>query len=290
MLLDEIFGRRNYCGTFVWEKKKKPSFLHSSMGSVTENILVFARDRPQAPAFTWGTTTSGKKYPLNNAGNGLRTLLFPAGAVGFSCPDRVLEAQDMSEGKILTRLLDTVEIRDGVNLAPFRLEGEWRYSQERIDEIIEAGEALLISKAPFRPNHVKPGGAPKKVKNLLSRATYGLPTYEDATLESRALFGDEAFDYPKPEGLLRFLLHSVTQPGDWVLDAFAGSGTTGAVAQKMGRQWVMVERGPHCKTHVVRRLAQVVDGADPGGVTQAVGWQGGGGFRFYELVTPGPCG
>lgn len=79
-------------------------------------------------------------------------------------------------------------------------------------------------------------------------------------------------------------MYIATNPGDLVLDSFAGSGTTGAVAQKMGRRWIMVELGEHAVTHIVPRLRKVIDGADPGGVTEATGWQGGGGFRFYRLA------
>ena len=92
------------------------------------------------------------------------------------------------------------------------------------------------------------------------------------------------FDNPKPEALLERVIHIATTPGDLVLDSFAGSGTTGAVAHKMGRRWIMVELGEHCHTHIVPRLQKVIDGQDPGGVTQATGWQGGGGFRYYELA------
>lgn len=69
-----------------------------------------------------------------------------------------------------------------------------------------------------------------------------------------------------------------------MLDSFAGSGTTGAVAQKMGRRWIMVELGNHALTHIVPQLTKVIDGGDPGGVTEAVDWKGGGGFRFYRLA------
>lgn len=71
-----------------------------------------------------------------------------------------------------------------------------------------------------------------------------------------------------------------------MLDSFAGSGTTGAVAHKMGRRWILVELGAHAETHVAPRLRRVVDGADPGGVTAATGWTGGGGFRFFRLAQP----
>ncbi len=284
VLMDEIFGRRNFCGQFIWEKKKKPSFLNANMGIVTEYILAYSPDRSSSPAFIGGLTTEGKKYPLNNAGNGVQTLSFPPGSVEFRCPDGCYEPQDMSEGAIVTRLLDRLTVKDGKNRNEFRLEGEWRYSQRKLDEIIAAKETLVISKIPFRPNHIKTGGEEKKIKNLLSIAHYQISTYEDSNAESEALFGANAFDYPKPEKLLSTLISAVTAPGDWVLDSFAGSGTTGAVAHKMGRRWIMVELGEHCHTHIIPRLMKVIDGADSGGITEAVGWKGGGGFRYYRLA------
>jgi adenine-specific DNA-methyltransferase len=88
----------------------------------------------------------------------------------------------------------------------------------------------------------------------------------------------------KPEALIQKVFDLSTEAGDWVLDSFGGSGTTGAVAHKMGRRWIMVEMGEHCETHVVPRLRRVVDGQDSGGITGAVGWKGGGGFKYYELA------
>jgi adenine-specific DNA-methyltransferase len=288
VLLDEIFGRRNFCGQLVWEKKRKPSFLNANLGGVTEYVLAYAKLRAASPAFVGGRTTPGKMYPLNNAGNGLRVLSFPPGSVRFWCDAASFEPQDMSEGKIITRLLDPVEIRGGTNVGPFRLEGEWRYAQAKLDAVVAAGETIVVRKTPFRPNHVRRGGEPKKLKNLLSIAHGGMSTYEDATEESRSLFGAAgAFDYPKPEKLVATLVAAVTQPGDWVLDAFAGSGTTGAVAHKLKRRWIMIECGEHCHTHIVPRMQKVVDGADPGGVTAETGWRGGGGFRYYTLVHHG---
>jgi adenine-specific DNA-methyltransferase len=175
-------------------------------------------------------------------------------------------------------------VRNGKNSNNFRLEGEWRYSQRKLDEIIAAKETLVISKIPFRPNHIKAGGEEKKIKNLLSIAHYQISTYEDSNAESEALFGENAFEYPKPEKLLSTLISAVTSAGDLVLDSFGGSGTTGAVAHKMGRRWIMVELGEHCHTHIIPRLKKVIDGADPGGITDAVGWKGGGGFRYYRLA------
>jgi adenine-specific DNA-methyltransferase len=109
-------------------------------------------------------------------------------------------------------------------------------------------------------------------------------TTREAKAEIRAFVPEDSFDTPKPERLLARVLELATNPGDLVLDSFAGSGTTGAVAHKMGRRWVMVELGEHCHTHVIPRLRKVIDGDDPGGVTEATGWKGGGGFRYYRLA------
>lgn len=88
----------------------------------------------------------------------------------------------------------------------------------------------------------------------------------------------------KPEALIKKVIELTTDEGDLVLDSFAGSGTTGAVAHKMGRRWIMVELGEHCHTHIIPRLRKVIDGGDPGGITKAVDWKGGGGFRYYRLA------
>jgi adenine-specific DNA-methyltransferase len=135
-----------------------------------------------------------------------------------------------------------------------------------------------------------------RVKKFLSEVQAGLVpssiwmhtevgTTGNAKAQLTALFpGETPFSTPKPEQLVQRVIQIATNPGDWVLDSFAGSGTTGAVAQKMGRRWIMVELGEHCHTHIIPRLTKVVDGNDPGGVTEAVGWKGGGGFRYYRLA------
>ncbi len=104
---------------------------------------------------------------------------------------------------------------------------------------------------------------------------------------SNNLHNEGGVEFPKgkkPEALIKRVFELATNPGDWVLDSFAGSGTTGAVAHKMGRRWIMAELGEHCTTHILPRLHQVIDGSDDGGITENVSWSGGGGFRFYELA------
>lgn len=88
----------------------------------------------------------------------------------------------------------------------------------------------------------------------------------------------------KPEKLLEIVLKHFSRPGDLILDSFAGSGTTGAVANKMGRKWIMVELGEHCHTHIIPRLKRVIDGEDQSGISKAVEWKGGGGFRYYHIA------
>ena len=88
----------------------------------------------------------------------------------------------------------------------------------------------------------------------------------------------------KPEDLIRRIIAMNTKPRDLVLDSFLGSGTTAAVAHKMGRRWIGVEMGEHAYTHCKVRLDKVIDGEDKGGITKAVNWQGGGGYKFYELA------
>ncbi len=105
---------------------------------------------------------------------------------------------------------------------------------------------------------------------------------DEAKKEILALFGTDAFATPKPERLLQRILHIATDPGDLVLDSFLGSGTTAAVAHKMGRRYIGIELGEHAVTHCLPRLQKVIEG-EQGGISKAVNWQGGGGFRFYTL-------
>ncbi len=108
---------------------------------------------------------------------------------------------------------------------------------------------------------------------------------QEAKKEQLALFPNvEPFNTPKPERLIGRILEIASSPGDWVLDSFAGSGTTGAGAHKMGRRWIMVELEETCHSHIMPRLYQVIENSDRGGVTDRYNWSGGGGFRYYKLA------
>jgi adenine-specific DNA-methyltransferase len=108
---------------------------------------------------------------------------------------------------------------------------------------------------------------------------------DEAKKEIISLFGQDVFTTPKPERLMERIIQISTTAGDLVLDSFLGSGTTAAVAHKMGRRYIGIEMGDHAATHCVPRLRKVIEG-EQGGISEAVGWKGGGGFRFYKLGAP----
>lgn len=283
-ILDELFGSTNHVGTVIWEKKKKPSFLHGQMATITDFILVYAKDRSAVAPFTIGRSTEGKGIPFHNKGNTYGELTFPADSVAFEIQDGTVERQEMSTKTIRSELLDDVVIKSGRNVNTFRMKGEWRFSQRALEEMIANGDVVRVARSPFRPNLVRADTAEKKTTNLFSFRVNGVPTNEDAKAEIQALFGKD-FDTPKPEGLLARILDCATNSGDVVLDCFLGSGTTAAVAHKMGRRWVGIEWGAkNIEDFALPRLKQVVAGKDPGGVTAEMEWMGGGGFRVLDVA------
>ncbi len=158
-------------------------------------------------------------------------------------------------------------------------------------------QQYLVWLEELRITFGKGGTGRPMLKKFLTEMTEGLTpntwwTHEEvgsnkeASIDLKAMFGEQedVFQTPKPEKLLQRILTLATTENDWVLDSFAGSGTTGAVAQKINRRWIMVELGEHIHTHIIPRLKKVIDGTDQGGVSEAVGWKGGGGFRYYRLA------
>ncbi|CYV58510.1 site-specific DNA-methyltransferase [Streptococcus suis] len=269
LLCDEVFGNRNFIAQLVWEKKKKPSFLNKNLGSKFEYILCYSRNRDYSIPFSVEFTKMGKKYPLNNAGNSAMELYFSPNSVHFSLPDGIVKAQDMSAGNIITKLKNDVQIKCGKNQNAFTLYGEWRYSQAKLNEIIQNNEKLSISKVPFRPNHHKQGGEVKKIHNLLTQNYYDVGTNEDASLELMKLVGDKIFDFPKPSKLIKFLVRATTYNNKTctVLDFFAGSGTTGhAVAQLNkedggNRKYILCTNNENniCEEVTYKRLTNIQD-------------------------------
>lgn len=258
----EIFGAENFSSELIWEKKKKPSFLHRNIGKLTDFILAFNKNSLFSVAYSIEKTTDGKMTPLNNAGNSSAVLDFPKNSVRFGCSDGVYRAKDMSAGNIHCELLDDITVIKGYNNDSFRMRGEWRYSQSKLNEVVESADELFISKEPFRPNHIKSGEETKKMKNFLGTNNYQMETNEDGTAQIQALFGADVFKNPKPEMLVRSLIKSVTygHKDATVLDYFAGSGTTAHAVLNLNREdngsrkFVLMEFGEHFESVLVPRI------------------------------------
>lgn len=161
----------------------------------------------------------------------------------------------------------------------------WRVSKSRLEELIAE------NRVHFGPN----GNNVPRLKRFLAEVQEGIVAMtvwlrsevgdnQEAKREVITFNSEDVFATPKPERLLFRIISLASNKGDWILDSFAGSGTTGAVALKMGRRWLMVESRNHAHTHIIPRLKKVIDGTDQGGITEAVGWKGGGGFRYYRLA------
>ncbi|MBN6090501.1 site-specific DNA-methyltransferase [Lactobacillus delbrueckii] len=249
-IMDEIYGENNFITNFVWEKKKKPSFLNGNVGQKIEYIVCYAKDRGQTHAFSVERTQEGKKYPFNNAGNSEGTLTFPENRIYFTkIENAVIKSQDMSDGNIKTKLLNDVKIRNHRNTNSFSLRGEWRYSQDKLNELLSNGAKITISSTPFRPNLIKKGGDVKKMHNLLTLENYRVGSNEDATKELTQLFGVNLFDYNKPSSLIKLLIKSYTynMKRANIMDFFAGSATTAEAVMRQNvedqghRQFIMVQ-------------------------------------------------
>jgi adenine-specific DNA-methyltransferase len=270
VLCDEIFGRSNFLTTICWEKiyTLKNSAKHFS--AMHDFVLVFAKDIEKVRIYQLPRTAkqnAGFKNPDDD----------PRGP----WIDSAMHGRNFySKGSY------TVVSPSGKEFKP--PPGRyWTVSEVNFNLLNDDGRVWWGSKGK---------NAPRK-KTFEDEVRQGVVPgtiwfHEDAGQNAEAkgeikeLFAErgEIFITPKPEKLMRHVLSIATKPGDLVLDSFAGTGTTGAVAHKMGRRWIMVELGEHCQTHIMPRLQKVIDGTDLGGVTESVEWRGGGGFRYYSLA------
>ena len=160
----------------------------------------------------------------------------------------------------------------------------WSLSKKTFEELLKDGRIYFGKDNNSHPNKIRylsevPGVAPWTWWTCDE-----VGHTDSAKKEILALFPDNIFDTPKPETLIQRIIHIATNPNDLVLDSFLGSGTTAAVAHKMGRRYIGIEMGEHAYTHCKKRLDMVVSGEDKGGISKAVDWKGGGWYRFYELA------
>lgn len=274
VLCDEIFGRDNFIANAVWEKVYTPKSNGRGLSSDHDHVLVFQKS-PQWLRTGWNLvprteTQKGRfKNPDKDPKGPWRT--YP------------LDVRTEDE-KRREKYRYEVELPSGRKVKPSSGR-HWALPREEFEKQRAAGEIYFGKKGDAMPT--KKTYLREAKSGVIARTwwTYSEVTgNQDAKREILKLFGDSGFITPKPEKLIERILTIATNTGDLVLDSFAGSGTSGAVAHKMGRRWIMVELGEHCHTHIIPRLRKVIDGEDPGGVTQAANWRCGGGFRYYRLA------
>jgi len=273
VVCDEIFGRRNFIANLVWEKRKSRenrrafSFNHDHLLLYARSKDAFETERHMLPLSA--EVLARYRNPDNDPRGPWQSVSANA------------QAGHATESQFYPLTLPSGRI-----VQPPR--GRcWLYNATRMQEEIAAGNIWFGRDGD---------GAPRVKKFLSDYQHTGLTpetiwiadevgTNDEAKKELMQLLSVESvFDNPKPEPLIARIVHIASAPGEIVLDSFGGSGTTASVAHKMGRRWIMVELGEHCHTHIIPRLKKVIDGEDPGGVTEAANWKGGGGFRYYRLA------
>lgn len=282
VMCDEVFGRTNFVGTVTWQKTTSVHNNAVYFSSATDMILAYAKD---LPLFKMGRVPRSER----NAGDYSNTDNDPRGAwassplhVSLTSGQRGKQFAQTGKSSGLFPIISP----HGEEIFPPKGRA-WGYSLESIKRFEDEG--LLW--------WGKDGRNQPRLKRFIQDNKEGVVPItlwtsdevghnQEAKAENAALLADqpELFSTPKPERLLKRIIELSSNPGDIVLDSFAGSGSTGAVAHKMGRRWIMVELGEHCHTHIIPRLKKVIDGEDNGGISEAVNWQGGGGFRYYKLA------
>ena len=268
VLCDEVFGRANFVANVIWQKKFSPQNDAKWISNSHDHVLCIAKDksiwRPN-PLPRTESMDDRYKNPDND-------------------PKGPWAATDLTRAEHRDRDYWALTTPAGKEVFPAKGRS-WSRPFENIEKLKSEGRLW------FGPN----GDRMPRLKKYLSEMDGGLVPQtiwlnnevgntQEAKKEIIQLGAVTVFDTPKPERLIQRVIHIATNPGDLVLDSFLGSGTTAAVAHKMGRRWIGIELGEHCETHCLPRLKKVVDGEDPGGITKAVGWKGGGGFRYYRLA------
>lgn len=271
VLMDEIFGRSAFVATICWQKRYSRE-NREAIGDVHDFILVYAKN-PKLFKVSRNLVPMNDKQAsvYKNPNNDPRGRWRPVpitGQAGHATPDQFYPITAPG-GKVFTP-------------PPGRC---WALAQSTFNKLLSEGRIYFGKNNNSQPNVIRylsevPGVTPW---SWWPHEEAG--NNDEAKKEILALFDKNLFDTPKPERLVSRVLQIATNPDDLVLDSFLGSGTTAAVAHKMGRRYIGIEMGEHALTHCVPRMKKVIEG-EQGGISESVNWQGGGGFSFYELSAP----
>ncbi len=287
LLCDEIFGPSNFVANLPTIMNLKGNQDQFCFAGSHEYTIVFAKDKnkltfnqfavdEEEVTQEWEEDEIGlykqganlKSTGINAPRSKRPNLFFP---VYISSNNEI--SLEKKEG-----YLELFPITDGEEMS-------WRWSKKKmlseIADIIVKRNGNSVSL--YKKQRPEIGDIPtKKPKSLFYKPEY---SSGNGTSQIKKIFGEKVFDYPKPEELICDFITLSTNPGDLVLDSFLGSGTTAAVAHKMGRRWIGIEMGRQCYNLCIPRLQKVINGEDQGGITKSTNWKGGGGFKFYELAS-----
>lgn len=269
VLLDEVCGRSSFVATNVWQKRYSRE-NREAIGDAHEYLFVYAKD---VRVFK----ETRNLIPLTD--KQIRQYSNPDGDSRGAWQSVSLLAQ----GYRPNQMYDIVAPCGKRHKPPAG--NCWKVIEPEYQKLV-ADKRVFFGRDG--------NGVPRR-KEFLSKAKGIVPwtwwPHDDvghtgeSKDEANELFGaDVSFGTPKPERLIKRVIEIASSAGDLILDSFLGSGTTAAVAHKMGRKWIGIELGDHCDTHCLPRLQKVCDGTDQGGISKAVEWKGGGGFKYYDLA------
>lgn len=266
VICDQVFGRRNFLGNIVWNHSVQSKGYSGKLSVHHNHVLGYRR----SDAFEL------KDLPRTEEHN-----------VNYSNPDNdprgPWRAGDVRNSLVRRNLMYDIPVPSGGPPIKHPPKG-WRFSRETFERELAEGKIIYSADEKRIIRKIYLADQTGRVPETLWFAQ-DVGTTREANKEVRAFVEEDFFETPKPERLIERLLRISTNPNDLVLDSFLGSGTTAAVAHKMGRHWIGVEVGEHARSLCVPRLKAVVDG-EQGGISDAVGWKGGGGFRFLKLGPP----
>ncbi len=269
VLMDEVFGRGNFVANVVWQKKYSPQNDAEFFSAMHDHVFVYAKNTA-----SWTRNLVPRTAKQDDAYKNL-----DADSRGM------WKASDLTRAEHRDRDFYAITTPSGKQVFPARGRS-WSRPPEEIERLRNDNRLWFGKKGDAIPSlkrfltEVKDGVVPQ---TIWFRDEVG--DNQDAKKEVKGLNADEIFGTPKPEALIRRLLEIASGPNDLILDSFLGSGTTAAVAHKMGRRWIGIEMGEHAATHCLPRLQKVIAG-EQGGISKAVNWQGGGGFRYMTLGAP----
>jgi adenine-specific DNA-methyltransferase len=269
VVMDEIFGRANFVTSVMW-RAADSSNNDAKKFSVDHNVILVYSSQPGWVSYPLPRTEEANEH-YSNPDNDPRGPWFTG---------------NLSSPNPRPNLRFKITSPKGFTIDPPA--NGWRWSKETMQEKIDSAEIVFSKdgKRVIKKTYLadQKGLAPSTVWADIDETGHN----RQAKYELKKLFPNletsDLFKTPKPERLISRILQISTRPGDLVLDSFAGSGTTGAVAQKMMRRWIMVEVQENCHAFILPRLKSVINGTDPGGITDTVGWTGGGGFRYFRLA------